>query len=84
VFEVRPDVTFDSFLEPHASGKGEAYRGAENAKKDDQPGDEEGRIKLKPMDKPMNKPSNRISKIPSMSILRIPRMRDKCDNSMDD
>jgi hypothetical protein len=53
-------------------------------RRNDQPGDEEGRIKLKPMDKPMNKPSNRISKIPSMSILRIPRMRDKCDNSMDD
>lgn len=27
----RPDVTFDSFLVPHASGKGEAFRGAENA-----------------------------------------------------
>jgi hypothetical protein len=27
----RPDVTFDSFLAPHMSGKGEAFRGAENA-----------------------------------------------------
>lgn len=28
-----PDTTFDRFLAPHKSGKGEAFRGAENAKK---------------------------------------------------
>ncbi|KAF2749236.1 hypothetical protein M011DRAFT_525143 [Sporormia fimetaria CBS 119925] len=27
----RPEITFDAFLAPHKSGKGEAYRGAENA-----------------------------------------------------
>ncbi|PSN61296.1 hypothetical protein BS50DRAFT_639534 [Corynespora cassiicola Philippines] len=31
-FEPNPSVTFDSFLSPHSSGKGEAYRGANNAK----------------------------------------------------
>lgn len=31
-YQYRPDVTFDGFLAPHASGKGWAYRGAENAK----------------------------------------------------
>ncbi|KAF2789847.1 hypothetical protein K505DRAFT_197816, partial [Melanomma pulvis-pyrius CBS 109.77] len=37
VFQPSPDVTFDTFLEPHVSGKGEAYRGAGNAKKIDRP-----------------------------------------------
>lgn len=30
--QARPNVTFDEFLVPHASGKGETYRGLENAK----------------------------------------------------
>jgi hypothetical protein len=31
--QANPDATFDAFLVPHKSGKGEAYRGADNAKK---------------------------------------------------
>lgn len=31
-FTPRPDITFDTFLAPHVSGKGEAFLGAENAK----------------------------------------------------
>ncbi|KAF2865398.1 hypothetical protein BDV95DRAFT_507302 [Massariosphaeria phaeospora] len=34
-YDYQPDITFDSFLSPHASGKGEAFRGADNAKKND-------------------------------------------------
>jgi hypothetical protein len=83
-FEARPDVTFDSFLEPHASGKGEAYRGAENAKKDDQLGEEEGSIELKLGGKPTKKPSNRISKMPSMPTLRVRKTRGEIDNLMKD
>jgi hypothetical protein len=84
VFEPRPDVTFDSFLEPHVSGKGEAYRGTENAKKDDQLSDEEGSFELKPVGKPTKKPSNRISKMPSMPTLRVRKTRGEIDNSMED
>lgn len=34
-YQLDPNVTFDSMLTVHVSGKGEAYRGAENAKKDE-------------------------------------------------
>jgi hypothetical protein len=59
-YEVKPEVTFDKFLSPHASGKGEAYRGAANAKK------EEG----SPRKGSTNKLSKRLSKMSSFSALR--------------
>jgi predicted protein tyrosine phosphatase len=58
-YEVKPEVTFDKFLSPHASGKGEAYRGAANAKKEGSP--RKGST---------NKLSKRLSKISSFSALR--------------
>lgn len=37
-FQRNSSVTFDSMLTTHVTGKGEAYRGAENAKKDEEDG----------------------------------------------
>ena len=36
-FVARPDVTFDTFLAPHKSGKGEAYKDSEQARKEGDP-----------------------------------------------
>ncbi|KAF1836830.1 hypothetical protein BDW02DRAFT_566606 [Decorospora gaudefroyi] len=56
VFQPNPETTFDSFLQPHKSGKGEAFRNAENAKKPKT--SPEGSLKGK-----------RLSKMPSMPLL---------------
>jgi hypothetical protein len=75
VFESKPDVTFDSFLEPHASGTGEAYRGTENEKKDEQNGNEEGSIELKLVDPRTKTPTHRIIKMLSMPSLSVRKKR---------
>ena len=36
-YTAKPDVTFDTFLGPHASGKGETYRGAQTMQPDEEP-----------------------------------------------
>ncbi|KAF2256871.1 hypothetical protein BU26DRAFT_394529, partial [Trematosphaeria pertusa] len=60
-YEYSPEITFDSFLAPHASGKGEAYRGAENAKMADVTGDASSNsIKAQGSRK------KRLSKMPSL------------------
>lgn len=66
----RPDVTFDSFLAPHASGKGEAFRGADNAKKDKQSGDGAPDDAV-PRELDISRRwSKHISRVPSMPTLR--------------
>lgn len=64
-YEYSPEITFDSFLAPHASGKGEAYRGAENAKMADVTGDASSNsIKAQGSRK------KRLSKMPSLPAVR--------------
>ncbi|KAF2708475.1 hypothetical protein K504DRAFT_468807 [Pleomassaria siparia CBS 279.74] len=78
-FQHSPYVTFDSFLEPHTSGKGETYRGSDNAKKEDQPGDEMGSVELEPVDKAKSRLSTCLDKMPSMSSIRHHKTRDDAD-----
>jgi hypothetical protein len=80
VFEPKPDVTFDSFLEPHASGTGEAYRGTENAKKGEQPGTEEGSIELKLVDPQTKRSTHRMGKMPSMPSLSVRKKRSESNS----
>ena len=53
-YVARPDVTFDSFLAPHVSGKGETHKDSDNAKKEGDP----------------QKRSRRLSRVPSMPELK--------------
>lgn len=55
-----PDTTFDTFLMPHISGKGEAYRGADNAKK----------FKVKVSDEDTGDTLRRFKKMRSTATLR--------------
>lgn len=57
----KEDVTFDTFLVPHTSGKGEAYRGADNAKKEDEQNDSSPTFESS---------GRRLSKMPSIPALR--------------
>ncbi|KAF2732017.1 hypothetical protein EJ04DRAFT_578645 [Polyplosphaeria fusca] len=61
-FNVRREVTFDTFLTSHISGKGLAYPGANNATKVQDDGD----VGKKTLDKK----EKRLSKMPSMPVLR--------------
>ncbi|KAH7392493.1 hypothetical protein BKA66DRAFT_567832 [Pyrenochaeta sp. MPI-SDFR-AT-0127] len=64
-FQHNPEVTFDSFLAPHKSGKGEVFRGSENAMK---PKTAKAMENL-PLDG--SKSSRyRLSKMPSMPAMR--------------
>lgn len=67
-FTARPDITFDSFLSPHISGKGEAFRGADNAIKTDENGDKEDETKFKA--RQTARLTNTLSKMSSMPMLR--------------
>jgi hypothetical protein len=59
-FRHNPEVTFDSFLAPHKAGKGETHRESENAQKS----------KGSPDDSPKPTRLSRLSKMPSMPLLR--------------
>jgi hypothetical protein len=73
-----PNTTFDSFLVPHKSGKGEAFRGASNAKKvkgtDDARSSSQDRSELPTKEKSSLR---RFSKMPSMPLLR--KRASRCD-----
>ena len=63
-FRHNPEVTFDSFLVPHKSGKGETHHNAVNAKKPKTP-------KGSPVASPQVTPkTKRLSRIPSLPLLR--------------
>ncbi|KAK1907196.1 hypothetical protein P3342_005520 [Pyrenophora teres f. teres] len=62
-YRLNPEVTFDSFLAPHMSGKGEAFHDADNAKTTKAP-------HMSPKDSTEAKEKmRRLSKMPSMSLL---------------
>lgn len=69
-----PSATFDAFLVPHKSGKGEAFRDTSNAKKS-----KELKKKSTPMSEPARTPVakalRRFSKMPSMPSLKNRRSR---------
>lgn len=72
-YRPRRDVTFDSFLVPHNSGKGEAYRGGKNAKEGDVSGEKDGdSVELKEL-RGVKKHARRLSKMPSLSAIRVRR-----------
>lgn len=80
-YEARPGVTFDSFLAPHISGKGEAFRGSKNAMQGDTPGDDaKDSIELKEMDGPYKKHPRRMSKMSNLSSLCVLKPRGSNEN----
>jgi hypothetical protein len=63
-FRANPLITFDSFLAPHKSGKGEVFHDSENARKIKTP-------KASPSPSPKTKAKTRkLTKMPSMPLLR--------------
>jgi hypothetical protein len=79
--EPRPDITFDSFLAPHISGKGEAFRGADNAKKEDPTEDVGDGTKLVKSGGSRKNPVRRLSKMASMPSLRAHKTRQDYGNN---
>lgn len=62
-----PDITFDSFLTPHDSDKGDAFRDVANAKKNTIP---KMSLEVGPeVDPKAKEKTRRLSKMPSMSLL---------------
>ncbi|KAF2016848.1 hypothetical protein BU24DRAFT_419904 [Aaosphaeria arxii CBS 175.79] len=69
-FRARPNITFDSFLAPHASGKGEAFRGADNAQPSDlAKGRESDGLRETGASSPI-KMLRRVSRVVSMPMLK--------------
>ncbi|KAF2470684.1 uncharacterized protein BDR25DRAFT_314381 [Lindgomyces ingoldianus] len=69
-FRVNPHVTFDSFVVQHASGKGEAYRGAVNAAMK-----EEVETNTKAGGGVTTQSSKCVSKIASIPTLKVKKIR---------
>jgi hypothetical protein len=77
-----PSATFDAFLVPHKSGKGEAFRGASNAKK-------EKAFKLSPSTSeqartPVAQALRRFSKMPSMPSIKNRKSRRDLQQDMEE
>lgn len=72
-FQPRPDITFDTFLAPHKSGKGEAFAGTDNAWKDKaerEKAKKEKEVVEEAAGTSKPKLGRRLSKMPSLSSLR--------------
>jgi hypothetical protein len=77
IHQHNPDTTFDAFLVPHKSGKGEAYRGGANAKK--QKGSESS-ISDHSLSPAKEKSSlRRFSRMPSLPSLKKHKSRHNLD-----
>ncbi|KAF2115623.1 hypothetical protein BDV96DRAFT_599204 [Lophiotrema nucula] len=68
----RREVTFDSMLSPHISGKGESFRGSSNAIKDDIAVEKNRKEEVK---KQVAK--KRLSKVPSMPVMFVRKNRNR-------
>lgn len=66
-----PSATFDSFLVPHKSGKGEAFRGTSAAKKPKAIKEKRSTSSMQPVTNTLR----RFSKMPSMQSLKICKSR---------